>query len=343
MAKGKTGIGVDIGSSLIKIVELEGLPKSPILTNYEVKKLASEAIVDGEIMDRGLVINTMKEMINDMKLKNKKVVISIYGKSVIVKRIQMEKMKRSEIAESIKWEAEQQIPFDVNSIELDYAVVNPDRPDGKMDVLLVAAKKDAILQKIDLLHEVGLDVKKMDISSFAINNIYEFNTDQPKGQFISLVSVGFEDTSISFIDDGVFMFTRGNPTASKRFVYELQKRFGITEDDAIDIILGKSKDKYNNDEINAALYDFVDSISISIERNLTYLTRDKEHIDKIILSGGGALIPGFSELLAKHFGTKVEIIDPFAKVSIKEGIKADDLKNIAPIIAEACGLALRAE
>jgi len=343
MAKGKTGIGVDIGSSLIKIVELEGLPKSPILTNYEVKKLASEAIVDGEIMDRGLVINTMKEMINDMKLKNKKVVISIYGKSVIVKRIQMEKMKRSEIAESIKWEAEQQIPFDVNSIELDYAVVNPDRPDGKMDVLLVAAKKDAILQKIDLLHEVGLDVKKMDISSFAINNIYEFSADQPKGQFISLVSVGFEDTSISFIDDGVFMFTRGNPTASKRFVYELQKRFGITEDDAIDIILGKSKDKYNNDEINAALYDFVDSISISIERNLTYLTRDKEHIDKIILSGGGALIPGFSELLAKHFGTKVEIIDPFAKVSIKEGIKADDLKNIAPIIAEACGLALRAE
>ncbi|MCK4545505.1 type IV pilus assembly protein PilM [candidate division WOR-3 bacterium] len=343
MAKGKIGIGVDIGSSLIKIVEFEGLPKSPILTNYEVKKLASEAIVDGEIMDRGLVINTMKEMINDMKLKNKKVVISIYGKSVIVKRIQMEKMKRSEIAESIKWEAEQQIPFDVNSIELDYAVVNPDRPDGKMDVLLVAAKKDAILQKIDLLHEVGLDVKKMDISSFATNNIYEFNADQPKGQFISLVSVGFEDTSISFIDDGVFMFTRGNPTASKKFVYELQKRFGITEDDAIDIILGKSKDKYNNDEINAALYDFVDSISISIERNLTYLTRDKEHIDKIVLSGGGALIPGFSELLAKHFGTKVEIIDPFAKVSIGEGIKANDIKSIAPIIAEACGLALRAE
>lgn len=343
MAKGKTGIGVDIGSSLIKIVEFEGLPKSPILTNYEIKKLASEAIVDGEIMDRGLVINTMKEMIDEMKLKNKKVVISIYGKSVIVKRIQMEKMKRSEIAESIKWEAEQQIPFDVNSIELDYAIVNPDRPDGKMDVLLVAAKKDAILQKIDLLHEVGLDVKKMDISSFAISNIYEFNAEQTKGQFISLVSVGFEDTSISFIDDGIFMFTRGNPTASKKFVYELQKRFGITQEDAIDIILGKSKDKYNNDEINAALYDFVDSISISIERNLTYLTRDKEHIDKIILSGGGALIPGFSELLAKHFGIKVEIIDPFAKVSIKEGIEVNNLKNIAPIIAEACGLALRAE
>ncbi len=343
MAKGKVGIGVDIGGSLIKIVELEGLPKSPVLSNYMVKELTSEAIVDGEIMDRGLVINTLKEMVEEMKLKSKNVATSIYGKSVIVKRIQMEKMKSNEIAESVKWEAEQQIPFDVNSIELDYAVVNPDRADGKMDVLLVAAKKDAVIQKVDLLHEAGLEVKKMDVSSFAVQNIFEFNNKEVKGEFIALVSVGFEDTNISFVDDNVFLFTRGNPTATKKYIYELQKKFGITQEEAIDIIKGENLDKFNKDEIDTALNEFVDSLSVSIERNLTYMTRDKDHIDRIVLSGGGALISNVSDKLSKHFETKVELINPFATIGIKDDLGTEKVKKIAPILAEAVGLALNAK
>jgi len=342
MAKGKVGIGVDIGSSLIKIVELEGLPNSPVLSNYMVKELTSEAIVDEEIMDRGLVINTLKEMLDEMKLKSRNVATSIYGKSVIVKRIQMEKMKDNEIAESVKWEAEQQIPFDVNSIELDYAVVNRDRADGKIDVLLVAAKKDAVIQKVDLLHEAGLEVKKMDVSSFATHNIFEYNNEEVKGEFVALIGIGFENTNISFVDDNVFLFTRGNPIAGKKYVNELQKKFGITQEEALDIIKGENLEKYNKDEIDAALNEFVDSLSINIERNLTYMTRDKDHINRISLSGGGAVIPGIIDKLSKHFETKVELINPFAKIGIKEELGVEKVKKIAPIIAEACGLALNA-
>src|SRR5207253_11217475 len=177
MAKSKLALGLDIGSSSVKLVQLKEAKRGYILEAFGVAPLPPEAIVDGALMNSTAIVDAIRQLLAQYKLKNREVAIGVSGHSVIIKKISMPRMTQEELEESIQWEAEQYIPFDVKDVNIDTQILNPDANDatGQMDVLLVAAKKDMINDYTTVVSEAGLLPQVVDVDAFAVQNMFAAN------------------------------------------------------------------------------------------------------------------------------------------------------------------------
>src|SRR5512144_729963 len=192
MAKAKLALGLDIGSSGVKLVQLKEVRRRGA-TAYQLqafgsKPLPPEAIVDGALMNSTAIVQAMQELIAELRVKQKEVAIGVSGHSVIIKKIQMPRMSQEELEESIQWEAEQYIPFDVKDVNIDTQILDAGGNDatGQMDVLLVAAKKDMINDYTTVVSESGLQPVVVDVDAFAVQNSFEVNYDIPRNETIVL-------------------------------------------------------------------------------------------------------------------------------------------------------------
>ncbi len=344
-SKKKNVIGLDIGSSSIKLVELTEGKNGYRLQNLAISPLPPEAIVDGALMDSVTIVDTIKEMISTTKTKTKNVVTSLSGHSVIVKKISLPFMTEAELEESIQWEAERYIPFDINDVNIDFQIfgAGSENPD-LMDVILVAAKKDIINDYISVLVEAGLNPVIIDIDAFALENMIAINYEIEKDEIIAIANVGANVTNINIIKNNISAFTRDIFKGGNLITEELQRQLHIDYDEAEKIKIGSKIDVSSQPIVQKVLKTASESLAIEIGNTLEFYqsTTTYEKINKLYLSGGGAKVKDFDIILQQQTGIPVEIINPFKKIEYSEkNFDIEYLREIGPVMAVGVGLASR--
>lgn len=351
MARGL--IGLDIGSHSIKVVELkEGKGGTWRLVKFGLHKLPAEAIVDGAIMNSAAVVEGIRDLIARHKIKTREVATAISGHSVIIKKITLPTMTDDELSESIQWEAEQYIPFSVNDVNIDTQVLNRGSDDaGQMDVLLVAAKKDVIHEYTAVITEAGLKPLIVDVGSFAVENCFEMNEELVPGEITALVNVGASLVNINILNSGVTAFTRDINMGGNQFTEEIQKQLNVSYEEAEALKLGGNISSSQStteavvpQEVGAILRSTSESLAVEIQRSIDFYlaTAAGLSLGRVILSGGTAKIAGLKDALDGTLGTKVELADPFRKVTFSpKDFDPDYLRDMAPMSAVAVGLATR--
>ena len=220
-------VALDIGSAFIKLVRLKASKGGYHLDKFGMVPLPPEVIVEGAVMDAGRVVEAIKELLDSQQVKTKEVVLSVSGSSVIIKRISVADMTDEELSESIKWEAEQYIPFSIDDVNVDFQKLGPGAQEGQADVLLVAVKKDKINDYINLVKEAGLDPVVLDVDAFALANMYELNYDLEAG-ITALLNIGASVMNINILKDGMSIFTRDVTVGGNRYTEALQREFGLS-------------------------------------------------------------------------------------------------------------------
>jgi len=336
----KTSIGLDIGSGFVKVVEVDHSGAQPEVSRVAMRPLLPDAIVEGEIMDYGLVSDTVRGLFQEMGMKSADVVTAIGGHDVIIKKIQMDRMKESDAREVIRWEAEQHVPFDIKSVELDFQILNPHDEGLQMEVLLVAAKRELVDNKVGLLQDAGINPIVIDVDAFALHNAFEHNYPESGQGIIALVNVGHETTNVNINENGVPILTRDIPFGSRRIREDLQRERGLTAEQAEDVVQARE----TVDDLERFVDASADEIAVGIERASAFLmTReDGETLGKIFLSGGGARVPGMVESLAKRMNVETRLVNPFERVPVRPGAAGEvSIEEAAPMLLLPLGLALR--
>ncbi|MCK4250680.1 type IV pilus assembly protein PilM [candidate division WOR-3 bacterium] len=343
--KKKKVIGLDIGSSQTKMVELSA-GKTKKLVNYGISKVLSDAIVEGEIIDREAVLDSIRSLIESKGFTTKNVVIGLAGRDVIIKRITMDRMSEADTREQIKWEAEQYVPFDINEVSLDFDVINPNFGDNQQEVILVAAKNEVINNLSSLLKELNLNPVIVDTTAFAIQNVFEYNYAPAPDEIICLLHIGAGMTVINVIKGGSSLSARDVYYGVNAFISKLQKEIGFNYDDAINAVKGTVPVGASQDSVQGVFESFISDLGTQIERSLQFLASvtGEEKVNRMYLSGGGALIPNLLEYLKRRLGVPIELINPFKNIIYDPAMFGPEgVELTGSILAQATGLALRGE
>ena len=343
--KKKNPIGLDIGSSYIKSAQLNDAKEGYELSFMSMLRLDQDLIVDGIITDKNRLAAAIREVLKLAGVRGGDAVIGVSGhSSVIIKKIGMPVMTAEELGASIKSEAEQYIPFDINDVNIDFEILGP-KPDepGQMDVLLVAAKKNVIADYAEAVDMAGLDPLILDVDAFALSNMYELNYDSAGKKNVALVNVGASKTNINVLHDGRLVFTRDSAMGSNYHSEILERDLDISREDAERLKLGRSIAGVSPEKAEIVLAAASDEIYTEIYRSFEYFKSSvaDEEVGEVILSGGAALIKKFPEMMAEKLGMQVELADPFKKIKIPEKLGPAEIRKIAPMAAVAVGLALR--
>jgi len=345
MIFGKKGIiGLDIGSSHIKVVQLNEVSDGYQLERIGIATLQPELIVDGSILDSLRVVEAIKELITNSDIKVKDTVLSVSGhSSVITKRITLPLMTDEELDESIKFEAEQYIPFDIEDVDVDFQVLGRRAEEGQMDVLVIAVKKDKINEYVSVVKDAGLKPVIVDVDVFALENVYETNYEIIPEENIALVSIGAGTINMNILKDGVSVFTRDSSIGGNVLTEALQKEFTISYDNAEKLKRGEAVEGISQENVSSVLISTSEEIIAEISRSFDYFrsTSSNEEVNDVIFSGGGALVKDFAPLLSERLGVGVQLIEPFRNIDIPDKFDKGYLKKIEPVVTIAVGLALR--
>jgi type IV pilus assembly protein PilM len=343
--KKKDVIGLDIGCSSIKLVELKEDKNVYKLQNLAISPLPPEVIVDGALMDSVTIIDTIRDLIGNTKTKTKDVVISVSGHSVIVKKISLPFMTEAELEESIQWEAERYIPFDINDVNIDFQIYGSTSENPEiMDVVLVAAKKDIINDYVSVIMESGLNPVIIDIDSFALENMLAINYEMVKDETIAIANVGASITNINIIRNNISCFTRDIFKGGNQITEEIQRQMHVDHEEAEKIKTGTKVDLSSQPIIQNVLKTASESLAIEIGNSLDFFqsTTTYEKIAKLYLSGGGSKIKDFDILLQQQIGIPVEVVNPFKKIEYSgKNFDLEYLREIGPIMSVGVGLASR--
>ncbi len=347
MAKSKLALGLDIGSSSVKLVHLKEGKRGYTLLAWGEVPLPPEAVVDNQLMNSSAIVEAIRELVAQQRVKAKEVAIGVRGHSVIIKRISMPFMSQEDLDESIQWEAEQYIPFDVKDVNIDTQILTPQADAaGQMDVLLVAAKKDMINDFTSVCAEAGLTATVVDVDAFAVQNAFEANYPQPPGQPVVLINVGAAVANINIVNNGLAVFTRDITVGGNAFTEEIQKQLNISAEEAEALKVGGhgETDAVVPQEVERVIQGVADQMGGEIQRSLDFhaATAPDVHPTRVFLSGGTARIPALFRVIEQRAGVPVEILNPFKNIEV-DNRKFDPavIMNAAPAAAVAVGLALR--
>jgi type IV pilus assembly protein PilM len=338
--RSKSSVGLDIGSGFVKLVQVDHSGDQPEVTRVAVRPLLPDAIVEGEVMDPGLVAETVRALMEEAQVKGNGVVTAIGGHDVIIKKISMDRMEEDDARQVLPFEAERHVPFDIQSVELDFQILDPEGTDSKMDVLLVAAKRDLVQDKLALLSDAGVTLRVLDVDAFALHNAFEFNHPEVSQGVVALVNVGHEMTNVNILVDGVPILTRDIPFGSRRIREDLQRERGLTAEEAEEVVQGRNP----MDDLQIFVERGVEEVAVGVERAAAFLmTRDAgESLGRIFLSGGGARIPGLAETLGRRMGIETEVANPFQRIPVRpDAATGLNLDETAPMLQLPLGLALR--
>jgi type IV pilus assembly protein PilM len=339
-------VGLDIGSNTVKAIELKPSGKTYRVSAIAVQPVPPDSIVDGSIIDSGAVTDSLGRMFSSKQFKGKEVAASLSGNSVIVRRITLPVMSESELSESIYWEAEQYIPFDIQDVNLDYQIINGARGgdgQGTMEVLLVAAKKDKIADYTNVITQAGRTPVIVDVDAFALQNAYEANYGYSSNAVVALLNAGASAININILAGSQSVFTRDISMGGNAFTEAVQKELSLPFESAEELKKGDSVDGVSYDDARPVLRAMTDNVLLEVEKTFDFFkaTASSDHIDRIMLSGGASRVEGFMDSLRERFATQVELFDPFRQVFFdvdKLGVSPDEM---APLAAVAVGLALR--
>ena len=345
--KTKAVVGLDIGSSTVKAVELKASGKGYKVTAFGVEPVPADSIVDGAIIDGGAVADAIRRLLDQKAFKTKEVASSLSGNAVIVKKISLPVMTESELSESIYWEAEQYIPFDIQDVNLDYQILDPGtgpEANGTMEVLLVAAKKEKIADYTGVISQAGRTPALVDVDAFALQNAYEVNYGLDPDAVVVLLNAGASAVNINILSGHQSLFTRDISMGGNAYTEAVQKELNLPFDSAEQAKKGEPVDGVNPDEVRPVLQAMTENLLLEIQKTFDFYkaSATSDRIDRILLSGGACSVEGFAEALAERFGSPVEKFDPFKKIAFDpQKLGVQDAQRLAPMAAVAVGLALR--
>lgn len=340
-ARTKRTIGLDVGSGLIKVAVIEHGPAGPELVRVALMPVLPDAIVEGEVMDGSIVADAITAALQAAGVSGPRVVAAVGGRDVIVKKIQIDRVKEAQARELMRWEAEQHVPFDMESVELDFQILDPDGDAAQMDVLLVAAKRDLVEAKLRLLADAGLMPSVIDVDAFALHNAFERSHPEALSGTVALVNVGHDITNINLVDDGVPVLTRDLLVGTRRFREDLQRDRGLGADQASAIVEAGQR----NDDLDAVLAIRGEEIAVGVERAAAFLSsssRSGAQIRSVYVSGGGARAAGLLEVLAARLSVPVLPANPLEGLTVRPGaFEALATDEVAPLLLLSIGLAMR--
>ena len=343
----KAVVGLDIGSSTVKAVELKASGKGYKVTAFGVEPVPADSIVDGAIIDGGSVADAIRRLLDQKAFKTKEVASSLSGNAVIVKKISLPVMTPAELSESIHWEAEQYIPFDIQDVNLDYQILNPGtsaEANGTMEVLLVAAKKEKIADYTGVISQAGRTPVLVDVDAFALQNAYEVNYGLDPNTVVVLLNAGASAVNINILSGHQSLFTRDISMGGNAYTEAVQKELNLPFDSAEQAKKGEAVDGVNADEVRPVLHAMTENLLLEIQKTFDFFkaSATSDRIDRILLSGGACSVEGFAAALEERFGSPVEMFDPFKKISFDpQKLGVQDAERLAPMAAVAVGLALR--
>lgn len=345
--KAKAVVGLDIGSSAVKAVELKPAGKGYKVTGFGSEPIPPDSIVDGAIIDAAAVADAIRRLFDSRGIKTKDVAASLSGNAVIVKKITLPVMTEAELAESIYWEAEQYIPFDIQDVNLDYQILDKgDAANGKgtMDVLLVAAKKEKIADYTGVIAQAGRSAVVVDVDAFALQNAYEINYGIEPGAVVVLLNAGASATNINILQGDQSVFTRDISIGGNAYTEALQRELSLPYESADALKRGIPVDGASYDDARPVLRAVTENMMLEIQKTFDFFkaTAASDKIDRIVLSGGASRAEAFTEMLADRFEAPVEPFDPFKRIGFEgKKFQVDAPADVAPTVAVAVGLALR--
>jgi len=338
----KITVGLDVGSGLVKAVVIDHSGRAPEIVKVVIAPLTDTAIVEGEVMDHRIVADTIRQTLEATGVKTKHLVAAVGGRDVIVKKISIERVNKAQARELMRWEAEQHVPFDMDSVELDFQVLDPDGDGLDISVLLVAAKRELVEAKRQLLEDAGFPPAVIDVDAFALYNAFEVNHPEAMNGTVALVNIGHEQTNLNILDEGVPILTRDLGVGTRRFREDVQREHRISGEEAEDILRGFDRSVLLDGTI--ALRG--EELALGLERATTFLassSRSFGQIRAVYACGGGSRVPGMLAWLSDRLRLPVQSANAFSRITVREGalefLSADE---VAPLLMLPVGLALRA-
>jgi type IV pilus assembly protein PilM len=337
----RTTVGLDIGSGLIKLVAISHGSGEPVLTKVALSTVVDDAIVEGEVMDTGIVADAIRGLMQSAGIKTKQVVIAVGGRDVIIKKIAMERVKEAEARQLIRWEAEQHVPFDMENVELDFQILDPEGEGLQMNVLLVAAKRELVENKMALLTQAGLQPSIIDVDAFALHNAFQLNHPDAMHGVVGLVNLGHETTNINIMEDGVPVLTRDLPLGTRRFREDLQRERGLSAEEADRLLQGFER----SEVLEPFLETRGEELAVGIERAAAFLqsaSRSAGGVGRLYTTGGGSRIPGLNKVLADRLRLPVQQANPIERLQVAEEVLSTlNPDEVGPLLMLPIGLALR--
>lgn len=339
-------VALDIGSTSIKMVEAAVDKSGYRILSLGLESLPANAIQNNMVVETKPVADTIRKLLQQHGVKAKQVISAVPGRAVIMKKIQMPKQEKSELDNNIEFEAQNVIPESIDNVNLDYQVLSESEDGNKMDVLLVAVKKEIVNSYADAIAEAGLVPAIMDVDYFALENMYEANyvSDAIAG-VVGLVHIGCQNTSISLLQNGVSSFTGDLSTGGAYFTDSLARQFNLSEVEAETFKTTGSLEGKKGLDLESALTATAGELAEEIRRTVSLYgavpSDDSDGLKAIYLSGGGAKLTGLRALLESTMGAPVHLSEPFRGFTVSKNIDRDYLLESAPYFAVGAGLAIR--
>jgi len=341
----KSLVGLDIGSSSVKAVELQGKPGNIALKSIGFEALQPDTVVDGQIMELNDVSNIVANIFSTQKIKTERVAAGVSGSSVIVKNIIVPQMSREELEESIDWHAEEHIPFDITDVSLDYQIIDS-TPDS-LHVLMAACKRDFVANLKQVIQLAGKQPAIIDVDAFALQNCYEVNYRPSPGEIVALLNLGASTMNINILQGVRSVFTRDVSVGGNQYTGLLQKELGLSYEQAEAVKRGGAvPTEAETGDIESILGSVSEMLALEIQKTFDFYRATAEDssamVRKIMISGGAGKLKGLPEYLADRFEMPVEALDPFRQIKIDgKRFDPDYMHDVMPEMAVAVGLALR--
>jgi type IV pilus assembly protein PilM len=341
----KTCIGLDIGSSSIKAVQLKTGRSGLELQAFGMQPLVPQTIVDGTIMDQAAIVEAIRALWSRLRLRHKEVAIGIAGHSVIIKKIAVPAMTLEELRTQIRYEAEHHIPFSRDDVEIDYHVVDPHNAQGQTELLLVAAKKEVVADYVQVVRDASLQPQVVDVAAFAGQNAYEVNYPLDPRETVVLVTIGAAISNINIVRGGVSLFSRDVTIGGNAFTEEIQKQLGVSADEAEAYKVGGAQDEHGvvPQEVERVLDGVAEVMAGELQRSLDFFlaTTADTSVSRIALAGGTAKVSALQRAIERRSRLPVEVADAWKRVGIAPGLDRSYLAAHAPEAMVGLGLALR--
>ncbi|HEX8175085.1 MAG TPA: type IV pilus assembly protein PilM [Pyrinomonadaceae bacterium] len=341
----KNLVGLDIGSSSVKAVELQNKRGQFELVSLGCETLPSDTIVDGQIMELNSVSDVVSSIFREHQIKSDRVVAGVSGHSVIVKNIMVPQMSEEELEESIDWHAEEHIPFDIADVSLDYQITG--RTHDALQVLMAACKRDKIANIKQAIQLAGKQPVVIDVDAFALQNCYEVNYQPHPGQVVALLNIGAATMNINILNGTKSVFTRDVSVGGNQYTGLLQKELGLPFEQAESAKRGMPLPEGTEErDIQPILETVSDILALEISKTMDFYRATAEEgeaaVQQILVSGGGSKLAGLIEYLTQRFEIPVEVFDPFRQIRVDaRRFDPDYMREVVPEMAVAVGLALR--
>jgi type IV pilus assembly protein PilM len=337
--KQRESFGLDIGSSAVKVVQIRESGGTRTLSGFGMVPLPSETITDGVINDPGTVADAIREAVGRSGVKGADAVISICGRELIIKKIQIPEVPPRELDDVVRLEAEHHIPFAIDEVFLDHHTVGASK--GQLDLILVAVKKAKVADYMTVVEQAGLTPSVVDVDGFALGNQFEANFPRESDEAVALIDIGASIMKTNVLRAGATIFARDIPFGGNNYTQAIAQRLGTSFEQAEAAKLGKEVG-VKWETLVPALEAVSRDLSLEVQRTFDYFasTAESERIGKIVLAGGCAQLPGLNEYLSSNWGIPVELARPLERIEVASAY-AEEVTALAPALAVAVGLALR--